>query len=126
MDTDKLTNYQLYTIIQNKKIDKEIRKTADKIFANRFLPDAEIEELDEKYNSYFTARRKEPLQWYYKAAAFAVPFLWGIHILISSRYLSRGQKRKWNEYWICFCAGLLAWTVIAVVYGGRGSDRIWH
>lgn len=117
MDVNQLTNYQLYEIIQNQKLDKQIRTAANDEFNLRKIDTGEIQEIINKHDSLFQPDKSEPLGVKYKILALTIPFFWVIHVLMTSRYLARGQKRKWNEYWLFFCIGLVIWTIAIVIIG---------
>lgn len=117
MNLNQLTNYQLYEIIQNQKLDKQIRTAANDEFNHRKLGKEEIQGIITKHDSLFQPEKGEPLSIKYKILALTIPFFWVIHVLMTSRYLARGQKRKWNEYWLFFCIGLIIWTIAIVIVG---------
>jgi hypothetical protein len=117
MNLNQLTNFQLYEIIQNPKLDKLIKAGANEEFNLRGISIEELEEITSRHNALSHSNKSEPLNIKYKILALTIPFFWVIHILITSRYLSRGQKRKWNEYWLFFCIGLLLWTIATVIIG---------
>jgi hypothetical protein len=117
MNLNQLTNYQLYEIIQNEKLDKLIRTAANNEFNFRKLTKEEIQEIISQHDSTFQPDKDEPLGLKYKIVALVIPFFWVIHVLMTSRYLARGQKRKWNEYWLFFCIGLLIWIIAVVLIG---------
>lgn len=117
MNVNQLTNFQLYEIIHNIQLDKVIRAAATSEFNLRKLSKEEIEEIIKRHDSLFQPVKDQPLDLKYKIVAFTIPFFWVIHILITSRYLARGQKRKWKEYWLFFCLGILTWSIATVVVG---------
>jgi hypothetical protein len=116
MSLKQLSNFQLYEIIQNPRIDKSIKAFAKQEFDLRELTNEEIEEITGQHNAVYPSRKTEPLNIGYKILAMLIPFFWVIHVVITSRYPSRGQKRKWNEYWLFFCIGLLLWTIGFVIF----------
>ena len=117
MNPGQLTNYQLYEIIQNQKLDKHIRTAANDEFDRRNLRREEIEEIIAKHDSLFQPDKGEPLSIKYKILVLILPFFWVIHVIMTSRYLARNQRRKWNEYWLFFCIGLVLWTIAIVITG---------
>jgi hypothetical protein len=117
MHLKELSNYQLYEIIQNQKLDKNILKAANVEFNLRNLSSDEIQEIIIKHDSLYQPGKDEPLNIKYKMLALVVPFVWIVHLLMTSRYLARGQKRKWKEYWMFFCLGLLLWTIAIILIG---------
>ena len=116
MNLKELTNYQLYEIIQNQKLDRQLRTAANDEFNVRKLSDSEIQEIISKHDSLFHQDKNEPLSVRYKILAVTIPFFWVVHVLSTSRYLARGQKRKWNQYWLFFCIGLVSWTIAIILF----------
>lgn len=117
MNPEKLTNYQLFEIIQNPNLDKQLKTIANYEFNSRKLTKEQIQEIIRHHDSVFRPDKGDSLGLKYKIFALLVPFFWIIHVLMTSRYLSRGQKRKWNEYWLFFCIGLLLWTIAVIIIG---------
>lgn len=117
MNLNQLTNFQLYEIIQNAKLDKHLKSAAQHEYNLREVTGEEIGEIVRRHNSIYQSRHSEPLSLKYKMVALVIPFLWVVHVLITSRYPARGQRRKWNEYWLCVCFGLLLWTIAIIVIG---------
>jgi len=117
MDLSQLSNYGLYEIIQNEKLDKKIRALANNEFTSRKLTNEQLNAVIRQHDQLFTPEKSEPLSLKYKIIALIIPFFWVVHVLMTSRYLARGQKRKWNEYWLFFCIGLVLWTVGLILAG---------
>ena len=117
METTELSNYQLYEILQNERLGKELRAAANNEFKLRAISEEEIKEIILRHDRQFIAPRQEPLGLEYKILLILIPFFWVIHALMSSKYLARGQNRKWREYWLFFCIGLVLWTVVIIVLG---------
>ena len=117
MNADKLSNYQLFKIIGNKRLDSEIRIVAKTELNVRRLSSEEIETLINTTASKYSNADKESLSIIYKLIAMLIPFLWVVHILLTSRYLAHGKVKKWNEYWRYFCLGLVVWAMIAILIG---------
>jgi hypothetical protein len=116
MNLKQLSNFQLYEIIQNPGIDKSIKASAKEEFNLRELTNDELEEINRRHKAFSPSGKDGPLNIGYKMLALVIPFFWVIHVVITSRYPSRGQKRKWNEYWLFFCIGLLLWTIGFVIF----------
>ena len=117
MNLNQLTNYQLYEIIQNQKLDKLLRTAANNEFNLRKLTKDEIQEVINRHDSTIQTDKGQPLSFKYKVIALIVPFLWVIHVIMTSRYLATGQQRKSNEYWLYFCIGHLIWTIAVIILG---------
>jgi hypothetical protein len=60
MDLSSLTNYQLYEIIQNLKLDIEIRKAANDEFNNRKLSVDEIQKIVVRHDTHFQPDKTKP------------------------------------------------------------------
>jgi len=117
MDLKRLTDYQLFEIIQNQKLDSQLRALANDEFNLGRLSNEQIAEIIRRHDSLFRPDHKDPLSIKFKLLALVVPFFWVVHVLVSSRFLAVGAKRKWNEYWLFFCIGLLIWTIIVILIG---------
>ncbi len=117
MNLKQLTNYQLYEIIQNQKLYKHLRSTANNEFNFRKLTREQIQEIVNQHDSLFHPGKEDSLDIKYKLLVLIIPFFWVIHLLVTSKYLARGQKRKWNEYWLFFCIGLFIWTIVIIIIG---------
>lgn len=116
MSLKQLSNFQLYEIIQNQKLDKSIKAGAKEELNLRALTKDEHEEIIRRHSAVSPSRKAEPLNIGYKMLALVIPFFWVIHVVITSRFPSRGQNRKWKEYWLFFCIGLLLWTIGIVIF----------
>lgn len=116
MDASKLTDQQLYDIIENNKLDNSIRTIADTAFNNRNIPVAKIEEIVAAHGKAFVPDKTEPLSSYSKILIILFPFFWVIHGLIAGRMLAKGQKRKWKEYWQFLMIGLVLWTIGVIAF----------
>jgi hypothetical protein len=117
MDLAKLTEYQLYELIQNAKLDKEIRTVAKQEFDRRKLTYAQIQDISLKHEAQFAPDKDEPLELRMKLYLLFWPFTLGRYFAGIPRYLSKGQKRKWKEYWLFMCLGYLLWTIIVILIG---------
>lgn len=116
MDPTKLSNYQLYEIIQNDRIDQNIRSVANDEFNTRKLSIEEIQQLITKHDSLFVPDKGENLKPHYKLLLIVCPFFTEIHGLIAGRMLAKGQKRKWKDYWVYICLGYLLWTIAILLF----------
>jgi len=115
MDFASLTNYQLYEIIQNQKLDVELRTAANQEFNSRNLSIDKIEEIVFKHEKAFKPDKNEPLSIKLRLLIILFPFLVPIQSLFASKWLAQGHKRKWKEYWLYLSIGYLFWTVIVIL-----------
>lgn len=116
MDTKHLSNYQLYEIIQNDKIDFNIRNLANVEFINRKLSLEEVQLIIAKHDLQFKPEMENGLKLSYKLILILFPFFFYIHSLIAGRILAEGNKIKWKEYWKYICFGYLLWTLIVILF----------
>ena len=116
MDASKLTDYQLYELIQNSKLDKDIRNLANREFDNRMLSIDKIQEIVQKHDSQFKPEKDETLKTEYKILLIIFPFLIPIQSSFASKWLAKGHKRKWKDYWFYLSLGYLVWTILILVF----------
>ena len=115
MDLSSLTNYQLYEIIQNPKLDAEIRKKANIEFNNRKLGVGDIQKIIERHDANFRPDKDEPLKLQYKLLIIMFPFVIPVQSIFAAKWLAKGHKRKWKEYWFYLSLGYLLWTIIVIL-----------
>jgi hypothetical protein len=111
-----LSDYQLYEIIQNEKLDKRIRQVANDEFNRRKLSLIQIQSLIAKHDSQFLPDKGTGLKTHFKVFLIICPFFIEIHSLFAGRMLAKGQKQKWKDYWVYICLGLLLWTIGIILY----------
>jgi hypothetical protein len=114
MDLSSLTNYQLYEIAQNSRLDTEIRKKANDEFNNRKLSVDDIQKIIATHNAHFRPDRDEPLKLLYKFLLILFPFLIPVQSVFAGKWLAKGHKRKWKEYWFYLSLGYLFWTIVVI------------
>jgi hypothetical protein len=115
MDSTNLSDYQLYEIIQNMRLDQNIRQAANDEFNKRKLSIDQIQQLIAKHDSQFTSDKEEGIQTKYKILLIICPLFIEIHALIAGRMLAKGQKQKWKDYWLFICLGYLTWTIAIMI-----------
>ena len=121
MDLSSLTNYQLYGIIQNSKLDTEIRKMANDEFNNRKLGIDEIQRIVARHDAQFEPDKDEALKLEYKLLLILFPFVIPVQSVFAGKWLAKGQKRKWKDYWFYLSLGYLFWTIIVLLIAKYSS-----
>ncbi len=116
MDASKLTDYQLYEIVQNTKLHSDIRKLANDELNKRQLSIDRLQEIINRHDKQFRPDNNEKLDIKYKLLLIAIPFLIPIHGIIATRFIPVGHKTKTKEYWFYICLGYLVWTIIVILY----------
>lgn len=115
MSLKELTDYQLYELIQNKKLDSTIRNSANNEFQARKLSVDQIQQVIAKHDAQFQPEKDEPLSLSDKIFLIAFPFLTMIQAIIAGKYLVRNERKKWRDFWLYICIGYLAWTVGIII-----------
>ena len=115
MDFSKLTNYQLYEIIQNIELNSEIQKNANNEINARKLSTDQIKEIISRHDSQFKPDEKG-LSIESKVLISIFPFLTIIHSLFAGQHLAGGYKKKWKEYWFYICLGYFLWTITLLLF----------
>jgi hypothetical protein len=115
MNLKELTDYQLYELIKNKKLDSTISKLANDEFKARQLSLEEIQQIIARHDAHFQPEKDEPLSLSYKIFLIVFPFFTIIQAIIAGNYLANNQQRKWKDFWLFICVGYLAWTVGIII-----------
>lgn len=115
MDLSSLTNYQLYEIIQNSKLDAELRKAANDEFNNRKLSIDEIQKIVARHDAHFQPDKDKTLKLEYKLLLILFPFLIPVQSVFAGKWLAKGHKRKWKDYWFYLLLGYLFWTIVVIL-----------
>lgn len=116
MEASKLTDYQLYEIIQNEKLHSDIRKLANDEFDKRQLSIDHLQEIIHRHDKQFRLDNNKKLDIKYKLLLIAFPFLIPVHGIIASRFIPVGHKAKTKEYWFYICIGYFFWTIVVILF----------
>ena len=116
MNLSNLADYQLYEIIQNPKSDKDIKKLANDEFTNRKLSVDQIQKIISIHDAQFRPENDQALELKYKLILILFPFFIPIQSVFAGRWLAKGQKRKWKDYWFYLSLGYLFWTIIIILF----------
>jgi hypothetical protein len=115
MNEKELTNYQLYALIQNHKLDPSIRDLANREFDSRKLTIEQIEEIVERYDAQFQPDKDEGLSLAYKLFLIVFPAVLTIQVLIAGRDLANNKRKKWKDFWLFVSLGYLFWTIAIIL-----------
>ena len=119
-----LSDFQLYVIIQNKKLDEEIRQCANEEFIKRKLSSTQLGALADRFDSEVSMDTSTSLKTGYKILILISPFLVVIHSLFAGRMLAKRKIRKWKQYWFCICLGFLLYTVAFLLIDIKRSANL--
>src|SRR5688500_19494538 len=97
MDTSQLTDYQLYEIIQDKKLHNHIRIVANKEFNKRNLSINDLREIVMRHESLYNKEEEKPLAWQYKLLLIICPFILPLDSIISRRFFSGRSEEHTSE-----------------------------
>lgn len=115
MNLKELTDYQLYALFQNKKLDSAITKLANEEFKARELSSQQIHQIVTRHDAQFQPEKHEPLSLAHKIFLIVFPFLTIIQAIVAGKYLANNKQRKWKDFWLYICVGYLAWTVGIII-----------
>ena len=116
MDTSQLTDYQLYEIIQDKKLHNHIRIVANKEFNKRNLSINDLREIVMRHESLSNKEEEKPLAWQYKLLLIICPFILPLDSIISRRFFSGKLNLKWKTYWLYICSGVILWSIVLFAF----------
>lgn len=116
MDLKNISDFQLFGIIQNEKMDPSIRALANEEFSGRNIAMENLQKIMARHDSLFSPPKENGLSFYLKVGLIICPFFIDIYNLIAGRSLAKGNKKKWKEYLVFVCAGYLFWTIIILLY----------
>jgi len=111
MNVTGLSNYQLYSLIQNDRLDPSIRKLANAEFENRKLTLDQIQEIVKQHDLQFKPDKDEGLSLANKVFLIIVPAFFTIQVLIAGRYLAKNERKKWKDFLFYISIGYLLWTI---------------
>jgi hypothetical protein len=116
MNVTELSNYQLYSLIQNNKLDSSIRKLANTEFENRKLTLDQIKEIVRQHDIHFKPDNDKGLSISNKIFLIIVPAFFTIQVLIAGRYLANNERKKWKDFWLYVSLGYLFWTIAIILF----------
>jgi len=111
---EKLSDFQLYSLTLNTHLRQDIKVKTLTEFDRREFSKENIDQLAIAYQNIIPPS-KGGLSIWEKAGIIASSFLIPVHAIIANFILSRGNFKKWEQYWRCITWGLLIWTVIVLL-----------
>lgn len=118
MESTLLSDQQLYEIIRNKQISREIRIKAEQELERRNLSVEQLDELSLRFEKR-TEASKKPLPLHWKIVLVIFPFFIFIHNIVASLILDKGQETKWKQYWFYVSLGFLLYTILIFVFAKK-------
>jgi hypothetical protein len=125
MQLDKLSNYQLYALLQDKNLQKNIDISLKEEFAKRNITKDEMALLEIEWisKSIHTPTISKASLLFKFILIFApvllvlmVPFVWvlAIQVSLATYLVFKISKLKWSHYWLLICAGYVVWSAIVI------------
>jgi hypothetical protein len=127
MQPDKLSNYQLYALLQDKNVQKNIRIHLQEEFTKRNITKDELALIEMDWVS-----KSIPAPTISKASLllkiiiiFApvllvrmAPFAWvlAIQVSLATYLVLKISRLKWRYYWVLIFSGYIFWSIIVVVF----------
>ncbi|RXK60377.1 hypothetical protein ESA94_07865 [Lacibacter luteus] len=112
----KLSNYQLFEIIQNNSLDRVIRNEANAEFDKREISVDEISQLISTHDSLYKPDKETGLDLKYKIILVVFPFFIFLHNIIAAIILDKRKEYKFKQYWLYLSIGYVLWTAIVILF----------
>lgn len=107
-----LSNYQLYRLVQNKRLDQETIAKVYQEFSFRNISTLELKELKRQYESTFGQTKKDVIAHYWDP--FYTAFAWRKHFKHLALLKTQGSKSEAKTYQTRFYAGLAAYMLLFI------------
>lgn len=114
MRVKELSDYQLHTMLKDKKLDSDLRIITSAEYKQRNFNTRLIEKLDLAYEEANVFHLGNDLPQYEKVLILLIPFFPLLHALIATRHIRRREMKKWRQHWKYLAIGLLIWTVLLI------------
>lgn len=111
---DKLTDFQIYSLVVNRDLDGHLKEEALREFDKRNFPQEYIDQLAIEYEKIIPAIGAN-LTKLEKAKIIAFPFFIPIQAIIANKYIAQGNIKKWKLYWRYLTIGWVIWSVIIIL-----------
>jgi hypothetical protein len=112
MATADLSNYQLYALLQNKRLHASIHAKVKAELEGRQLSAEEWEQLRQQYETHYPSDDGPGLSLGGKLLLILVPAVFTIQILWAAKDLASHKRRRWKEFWFYVSVGYFVWTVV--------------
>jgi hypothetical protein len=116
MNVRNLSDYQLYSLVQNGKLAPFIRVAAGQELEKRQLDPGELKALTTLHTSRNLPDNGKGLSILHKIILVVAPVFFIIQVIIIVRYLGLHQKKKWNDFLLYTAIGCLFWTFAIILF----------
>lgn len=130
MNTSLLSDFQIYALSQNHKLNKEIRSSIQLEFVKRNFSDKEVEDLQKRYGNIVKVDDTNGLKTIYKLLLLAFPLIFVqylniIFVAIAANLLGKGKNKMYKDYWLYLMLGIVMWVVVFAIACLAFSDGIF-
>jgi hypothetical protein len=108
---EKLSDSQLYALVINHDLSQGLKEKALAEFGKRNFSQQYVDELAYEYETIIPSLNTDLSTWE-KVRIIVFPFLLPIQAIIANRYISKGNPKKWKQYWKYLTIGWLVWTIL--------------
>lgn len=121
MNTASLSTFQMYALLKNSKLNKEIKNSVQIEFNNRNLSTDEIDELQTKYDYVVLADKTSRLKPIHKillivfSLLIIVQYVNIIFPALAAYLLGKGKIKMHNAYWLYLKIGIVIWCIILII-----------
>ena len=115
MNPDKLSDFQLFLLVENDDLSPVIL-TAIRVEMERRGLSLGLSRDISKNKRMLEATNADSLGSLEKLLIILFPFFTFIHAIVANRHISRGNMKSWKQYWKFVKIGFLIWMVLLIVF----------
>lgn len=114
MNAELLTDKELYSWLRSQELAPHLKRIVEEEFKRRQFPIEVVDKLSMDYEG-VNAKTNSSLTAVEECLIILLPFFPVIHAILANRHISKGNPKKWKQYWRFVTIGYAVWTVIALV-----------
>jgi len=121
MNASSLSNFQVYALLKNSKLNKEIKNSVQTEFNSRNLSADEIEALKTKYDNTVLVDKTSRLNPIHKtllvvfSSLIIVQYINIVFCVLATYILGTGKIKIHEEYWLYLKTGIIIWSIILII-----------
>lgn len=115
MNAKELTDFQLYSLVMDKNINEEVRVEVNREFENRNFTLRHLDELALKYELLEGKEMNKGLTVTQKTLIILFPFIIIFQSIITTQYLKKGNKKRWQQHWDLIALGHFFWFILILI-----------
>jgi hypothetical protein len=110
MQIDKLSDFQLYSLVINQDLNTDMHRQAEAEFKKRHFSQEYIDKLSLEYENIISIKNGD-ITVGEKLRIIAFPFIIPMQAIIANKYISKSPQ-KWKLYWKYLTIGWAVWTIV--------------